>query len=157
MTNNRDFVKTPIVAIGASAGGVQALQDFFKVVLPNTGAAFVVVLHLSPEHSSQLSAIIGAQTSMPVYEVSKPYPVTANTVYVIPPNRDLVISTDKIDSEPASIRRGARAPIDHFFRSMGQEHGDGFAIILTGGGADGAVGVKAVKEGKRSHSRAGSG
>ncbi len=147
MTKNDESMKVPIVAIGASAGGVQALQALFRAVSPNTGAAFVVVLHLSPEHSSQLAAIIGAQTAMPVHEVSDAMPIKANTVYVIPPNRELVVAAEKIDSQPITELRGSRAPIDHFFRSMAIEHGDGFAIILTGGGTDGAVGVKAVKEG----------
>lgn len=139
-------VQIPIVAMGASAGGVQALQAFFKAVSPETGAAFVVVLHISPERGSQLAAIIAAQTSMPVHEVTKPRTIEQNTVYVIPPNRELIVSSDKIEAQPVASR-SLRAPIDHFFRSMAHEHGDGFAIILTGGGADGAVGVKAVKEG----------
>lgn len=139
--------KVPIVAIGASAGGVAALQEFFSTVSPTTGAAFVVVLHLAPEQSSALAHIIGLETMMPVTDVEAECLIEADTVYVIAPNRNLVVSANNIASSALAHERAPKAPIDHFFRSMASEHGDGFALVLTGGGADGALGVKAVKEG----------
>src|SRR5262249_41568925 len=72
--------------------------------------------------------------------------IETDTVYVIPPNRRLLVSADHISSAPFDEPRGQRSPIDLFFRSVAEQHGDGFAIILTGAGSDGAVGVKAVKE-----------
>jgi two-component system CheB/CheR fusion protein len=152
MVNSIDDVTTsvqervPVASIGASAGGIVALQSFFEALPDNVGAAFVVIVHLDPEHASDLTRIIAMRTKMPVLEVTREQPMKANTVYVIPPNRRLLVSADNISSAPFEEPRGQRAPIDLFFRSMAREHGDGFAIILTGAGSDGAVGVKAVKE-----------
>jgi two-component system CheB/CheR fusion protein len=136
----------PVASIGASAGGVTALQEFFDALPPKVGAAFVVIVHLDPEHSSQLSNIIAQRTMMPVVEVKEDVAIEADKIYVIPPNRRLLVSADMISSAPFTEPRGQRAPIDQFFRSVAEQHGDGFAIILTGGGSDGTVGVKAVKE-----------
>jgi len=139
--------RVPVASIGASAGGVTALQSFFEALPDKVGAAFVVIVHLDPEHGSELSHIIAARTKMPVVEVTHDEPIDADKVYVIPPNRRLLVSADRISSAPFDEPRGQRAPIDLFFRSVAEQHGDGFAIILTGAGSDGAVGVKAVKEG----------
>jgi two-component system CheB/CheR fusion protein len=138
--------RVPVASIGASAGGVAALQDFFEALPARVGAAFVVIVHLDPEHSSELSRIISARTSMPVIEVVESHHIEADTIYVISPNRRLLVSADGISSAPFEEPRGQRAPIDQFFRSVADHHGDGFAIILTGAGSDGAVGVKTVKE-----------
>jgi two-component system, chemotaxis family, CheB/CheR fusion protein len=139
--------RIPVASIGTSAGGVAALQQFFEALPEHVGAAFVVIVHLDPKHGSELSRIIAARTKMPVIEVTKDEPIEADKVYVIPPDRRLLVSADRISSAPFDEPRGRRAPIDLFFRSVAEQHGDGFAIILTGAGADGAVGVKAVKEG----------
>jgi len=138
--------RPPLVSIGASAGGVTALQTFFEALPDQTGAAFVVVVHLDPEHASEMSRIIAGRTGMPVIEVLQDQPIEPNKVYVIPPNRQLLVSADQISSTAFDEPRGQRAPIDQFFRSVADQHGDGFAVILTGGGADGTVGVKAIKE-----------
>jgi two-component system, chemotaxis family, CheB/CheR fusion protein len=141
-----DKIRPPLVSIGASAGGVTALQTFFDALPGQTGAAFVVVVHLDPEHASDMARIIASRTSMPVIEVVRDQPIEPDKVYVIPPNRRLLVSADQISSAAFEEPRGQRAPIDQFFRSVADQHGDGFAIILTGGGADGTVGVKAIKE-----------
>src|SRR5215475_11119 len=140
-------VRVPVASIGASAGGVTALQSFFEALPDRVGAAFVVIVHLDPEHSSELSRIIAARTRMPVVEVTQDEPIEPDKVYVIPPDRRLLVTADRISSAPFDEPRGQRAPIDLFFRSVAEQHGDGFAIILTGAGSDGTVGVKAVKEG----------
>jgi two-component system CheB/CheR fusion protein len=142
-----DGSRVPVASIGASAGGVTALQAFFEALPEKVGAAFVVIVHLDPEHASNLSSIIASRTRMPVVEVTSDERIEGDKVYVIPPNRRLLVSADRISSAPFDEPRGHRAPIDQFFRSVADEHGDGFAIILTGGGSDGTVGVKAVKEG----------
>jgi two-component system, chemotaxis family, CheB/CheR fusion protein len=142
-----DGGRVPMASIGASAGGITALQAFFEALPEKVGAAFVVIVHLDPEHASNLSSIIASRTKMPVVEVVRDERIEADKVYVIPPNRRLLVSADQISSAPFDEPRGQRAPIDQFFRSVADEHGDGFAIILTGGGSDGTVGVKAVKEG----------
>ena len=137
----------PVVAgIGASAGGIQALQAFFAALPADLGIAFVVVVHLSPEHRSALPAILGACTAMPVEAVTRTVALEGNRVYVIPPDRRLEITDRSIAAVPFDEPRGHRAPIDLFFRSLAEQHGDGFGIVLSGGGSDGAIGVRAIKE-----------
>jgi two-component system, chemotaxis family, CheB/CheR fusion protein len=138
--------RVPVASIGASAGGITALQAFFEALPQKVGAAFVVIVHLDPEHASELPRIIAARAKMPVVQVTGDHAIEADKIYVIPPNRRLLVSTDHISSAEFEEPRGQRAPIDQFFRSVADQHGDGFAIILTGAGSDGAVGVKAVKE-----------
>jgi two-component system CheB/CheR fusion protein len=136
----------PVVGIGASAGGVQALQALFDGLPPDLGLAYVVILHLAPDRHSELAHILSHHTKMPVATVAGPTPLEADHVYVIPPDRSLAITRDRISSEPFADPHGRRAPIDLFFRSLAAGLGDGFALILSGGGSDGALGVKAVKE-----------
>jgi two-component system CheB/CheR fusion protein len=134
-----------MVGIGASAGGVQALQTFFDALPDETGAVFVVIIHLDPRAQSDLTSILAARTRMPVVQVKDTETVKPNRVYVIPPDRRLELTDGQIAAAKFDEPRGQRAPIDLFFRSIG-EHGDGFAVILTGAGADGSLGVRAVKE-----------
>src|SRR4051794_25241993 len=138
--------KTIVVGIGASAGGVKALQQLFAALPEQTGAAFVVVVHLDPDMRSEMSSILATRTHMPVLQVGKPVALQPDHVYVIPPDRRLQITNDEIAAAEFDEPRGKRAPIDLFFRSLAEQHGDGCAVILTGAGSDGAVGVKAVKE-----------
>jgi two-component system CheB/CheR fusion protein len=135
----------PIVGIGASAGSVKALQAFFEALPDYSGAAFVVIVHLAPESHSELPGILAARTRMQVTQVHERASLEPDHVYVIPPDRHLQISDNQISAYEFDNPRGQRAPIDLFFRSLA-EHGDGFAIVLTGAGSDGAVGLKAVKE-----------
>ena len=136
----------PIAGIGASAGGIKALQAFFETLPDQVGAAIAVIVHLDPDRHSDLTKLLAVRTRMPVQQVDQRVPLKPDHVYVIPPNRSLLISDQHIAVAEFDEPRGQRAPIDQFFRSMADQHGDGFAIILTGAGADGAVGVKAVKE-----------
>jgi two-component system CheB/CheR fusion protein len=141
-----DPTKQLIVGIGASAGGVEALQGFFGALPDQIGAAFVVIIHLDPHRHSELASILASRARMPVTQVGATETLRANHVYVIPPDRRLQITDDTISAVQFDEPRGRRAPIDLFFRSMAERHGDGFAIILTGAGSDGAIGVRAVKE-----------
>jgi two-component system CheB/CheR fusion protein len=138
--------KPVIVAIGASAGGVQALQAFFGSMPANTGAAFIVVVHLDPQHRSELSAIVAARTNMPVVQVETSARLEPNHVYVIPPDRRLQVVDHELSATLFEEPRGQRLPIDFLFRSVAERLGDGFAVILSGAGSDGALGVRAVKE-----------
>jgi two-component system CheB/CheR fusion protein len=138
--------KTVVVGIGASAGGVRALQHLFAALPEKTGAAFVVVVHLDPDTRSEMSNILAARTHMPVRQVGNPVALQPDHVYVIPPDRRLHITNDEIATAEFNEPRGKRAPIDLFFRSLAEQHGDGCAVILTGAGSDGAIGVRAVKE-----------
>jgi two-component system CheB/CheR fusion protein len=138
--------KPLMVAIGASAGGVQALQELFTALPDKTGAAYVVVVHLDPEHRSELPSIISARTRMPVIQVAQTEKLEADHVYVIPPDKRLQLVDHQISATEFDEPRGKRSPIDFFFRSVAERLGDGIAIILSGAGSDGALGVRAVKE-----------
>jgi len=135
-----------VAGIGASAGGVQALQTLFEALPADLGLAYVVILHQAPDRESELGRILGARTAMPVSVVGRPQALEPNHVYVIPPDRSLSISDEQIAADRFEDQAARRAPIDLFFRSLAAQHGDGFAVILSGGGSDGALGVKAVKE-----------
>lgn len=137
--------RIPVVGIGASAGGIKALQKFFELLPEKVGAAFVVIVHLDPEYRSELPEILASRNRMPVKQVTASAALTKDCIYVIPPDRQLRISEDEISAVPFEEPRGRRAPIDHFFLSLAEQHGDGFAVILSGAGSDGALGVKAVK------------
>jgi two-component system CheB/CheR fusion protein len=143
--SERPSSKPVIVGIGASAGGIQALQTFFQALPDHTGAAFVVIVHLDPYSHSELSRILATRTQMPVIQVEATEKLQANRVYVIPPDRHLQITDHDISAAKFDEPRGQRAPIDLFFRSLAGK-GDGIAVILSGAGSDGALGVKAVKE-----------
>jgi len=136
----------PVCAIGASAGGVSVLRTLFQELPDDLGLAYVVILHLAPEHPSAMADILGACTSMPVHQVDDTPELRPNCVYVIPPDRELVIEGDSITAREFSEPRGKRAPIDMFFRSVAQARGDGMAVVLTGAGADGSNGLRAIQE-----------
>lgn len=137
---------TPICAIGASAGGVKALQTLFREMPDDLGLAYVVILHLAPDQPSAMSEILGSVTTMGVHQVQDTPRLQPNCVYVIAPDRELVIEGDNVHARPFSEPRGRRAPIDMLFRSIAESRGDGLAVVLTGAGADGAIGVAAIKE-----------
>ena len=138
--------RIPVVGIGASAGGIEPLQTLFGNLNPSLGAAYVVIVHLDPGHSSELARLLSNHTTMKVTQVTEEMHIEPNAVYVIAPDRRLLISDNTIAATPFDEPRGRRAPIDLFFRSLAEQHGDGFAIVLSGGGSDGALGVRAVRE-----------
>src|SRR5581483_2793026 len=154
--NNNDGGLPPAVAstrrvtvagIGASAGGIEALREFFDAVPPDLGIAYVVIVHLSPDHNSELATIIGRRTKMPVLAVTEhQLELKRDHVYVISPDHKLEISDTTIGAAPFRDPQGRRTAIDVIFRSLAVSHGDGFAIVLSGGGSDGTLGAKAVKE-----------
>ena len=139
-------VSFPTVGIGASAGAVNALQAFLHEVPGDTGAAFVVIVHLEPTHTSELAEILARSANMPVQQVNRKIKLEPNNIYVIPPNRRLLVTDHEIATFAFDEPRGQRTPIDQFFRSLADQQGDGFAVVLTGAGSDGAVGAKAIKE-----------
>lgn len=146
MPDTGEAAYVPICGVGASAGGVKALQALFRELPVDLGIAYVVVLHLSPDHPSQMSEILATVTSMPVHQVTDTPELHANCVYVIAPDRELVIEGDNVHARPFTQPRGRRAPIDMLFRSIAQGRGDGLAVVLTGAGSDGALGLGAIKE-----------
>jgi two-component system, chemotaxis family, CheB/CheR fusion protein len=136
-----------VVGIGASAGGIEALRQFFDAVPADLGLAYVVIVHLAPDHNSELAAILGRRTRMPVVEVNdKQLELKADHAYVIPPDHKLEISDGSIRATAFGDALSRRTAIDVFFRSLAASHADGFAIVLSGGGSDGVIGARAVKE-----------
>ena len=141
------YSMTPIVGLGGSAGSIQALCEFFKLMAPDSGLVFVVVLHLSPEHESTLAAIFQRETSMPVVQVKDGVKVEANTVYVIPPGKHLASTNGHLRLTALQSDKGKRVAVDIFFRTLADSHGaHSAAIVFSGGDGDGAVGLKRIKE-----------
>ncbi len=138
--------KPAVVGIGASAGGLAALKRFFDRVPADSGLAFVVVVHLSPDHKSHLADLLQPHIKFPVQQVTETTPLAPNHVYIIPPNANLsTIDTHLRLSKLEALRR-QRAPIDHFFRTLADTHdGSSIGVILTGTGSDGTLGIKDIK------------
>ncbi len=106
----------------------------------------MVIVHLDPEHRSELPNILASRTRMPVAQIGDRQALVANHVYVIPPDRRLEMVDHEITAFKFEEPHGHRAPIDLFFRSVADRLGDGFALIFSGAGSDGSLGVRAVKE-----------
>lgn len=137
----------PVVGIGASAGGLQALLRFFEQMPNDNGMAFVVILHLSAKHESNTHNIIQGVTRMPVVQVTKPMPIEKNRVYVIPPAYQLSMRDGHLSVSKPERKRGQLVAIDLFFRTLAEVHRErAFCLVLSGTGSDGAVGVSRVKE-----------
>lgn len=137
----------PVVGLGGSAGCLSALQAFFSQMPGETGLAFVVVLHLAPEYESTLAEILQRSTSMPVLQVRERLRVKPNHVYVIPPGKHLTATNGHLALSELERARGKRVAVDLFFRTLADTHGpNSVAIILSGAGSDGAIGIKRIKE-----------
>jgi two-component system, chemotaxis family, CheB/CheR fusion protein len=137
----------PVVGLGASAGGLEAFQNFLAAVPPDAGLAFVLVQHLDPNHESMLAELLGRRTEMPVRQVTDGMRIEPNNVYLIPPNANLSIVEATLRLSEFSEPRGFRRPIDDFFRSLAVDQGSNAAcIVLSGTGGDGSEGLRAVKE-----------
>ncbi len=135
----------PIVGMGASAGGLEAFEQFFRSMPPDSGMAFVLAPHLDPDHSSLLSEILQRSTAMPVVEAQDQMAVAPNGVYVIPPNRDMAIFHGVLQLSVPGQPRGQRMPIDAFLRSLADDQGENaIGIILSGTGTDGTLGLRAI-------------
>ena len=137
----------PIVGIGASAGGLEVLELFLKNVPVDSGMAFVIVQHLDPTHKGILAELLQRVTPMKVSQVKDRTRVQPDRVYVIPPNKDLSILHGVLHLLDPVTPRGLRLPIDFFFRSLAADSEDhSIGVILSGMGADGTLGLKAIKE-----------
>ncbi len=135
-----------IVGIGASAGGLEALQKLFKNVPPKNGMAFVLVPHLDPTHISIMPELLQKYCRMPVREIADGMTVEPDTVYIVPSNKNLAILHGVLQLLETTNNPGSRMPIDYFLRTLAQDAGDrAIAVILTGMGTDGTMGLRAVK------------
>ena len=139
--------QTPIIGIGASAGGLEACEAFFRNVQPHSGLAYVVVQHLSPDHVSMLTEILQRSTHMKVMEAQHDMRLKPDCVYVMPPNSEMTVSRGTLQLTPPLKPRGHNLPINTFFYSLARD-GDEAAtgIILSGTGSDGTLGLKAIME-----------
>jgi two-component system CheB/CheR fusion protein len=137
---------TTIVAIGASAGGVEALTDLMNHLAPDTGMAFVLVQHLDPKHHSILTELLARKTAMSVTEVSDGLVVEPNHVYVIPPNATMSISDHTLRLSPREESRGVHMSVDHFMRALAEQMGNrAIGVILSGSGSDGTLGMAEIQ------------
>ncbi|NCO71229.1 MAG: PAS domain-containing protein [Shewanella vesiculosa] len=142
------MVNTPIiVGIGASAGGLEALADFFSHVLTPSSIAFVVIQHLDPTRKSIMPELLQRTTLMKVTQASNGMEVKPNCVYVIPPNKDLSMLHGSLFLLDPIASRGLRLPIDFFFRALANDQNErAVGVILSGMGSDGTLGLRAIKE-----------
>lgn len=146
MENNRKNA-FHIVGIGGSAGSLEAFEEFFRNMPADTGMAFVLVSHLDPTHKALLAELLQRVTAMKVIQVIDGMKVQPNSVYVIPPNRDMSIMHGTLQLLEPSMPRGFRMPIDFFFRHLADDQRElSIGIILSGMGTDGTLGIKAIKE-----------
>ena len=135
-----------VVGIGASAGGIAPLQHFFAEMAEDSGLAFVVVMHLSPDFESQLAEVLQQKTRMPVVQVTEAVKVKPNHVYVIPPNHQLTFDDRMLRLLPPQQAQGRRVTIDLFFRTLAYAYGQrAVSIIMSGTDSDGVIGLKHVR------------
>ena len=141
-----DEAKLTIVGIGASAGGLRALQQFMDAVPADSGMAFVVIMHLDPDRESRMSELLQDRADIPVTQVNGSVTVEANHVYMIPPGHDLTMRGSSVELH----KRGDRAdhaPVDLFFRTLAEARGaSAVGVILSGTGVDGTMGIRAIRE-----------
>ena len=136
----------PVVGIGASAGGLEAMKKLLESLPADTGMALVLVQHLEPKHQSLLAKLLARSTEMPVQEVSEGMRVQPNQLYVIPANADLSLADGVLHVVPRKAPAGHHLPIDSFLRSLAEARGtQAIGVILSGTGSDGTAGLQAIK------------
>lgn len=137
----------PLVGIGASAGGLEAIEQFLRHVPEKSGMAFVIVQHLDPTHKGMLVELLQRGTAMPVVQAKDRLKVEPDHVYVIPPNKDMSLLHGQLHLLPPASPRGLNLPIDFFFRSLAEDKQErSIGVILSGMGSDGTLGIRAIKE-----------
>ncbi len=136
-----------IVAIGASAGGLEAIHEFFDNMPSNGNLSFVIIQHLSPDYKSLLVELVGRHTNMKVVEAAHDAPVEKNSVYVIPNNKILTISKGRLQLNEKNFEKAPNTAIDFFLRSLAEDQGPkAIAVILSGTGTDGTKSIAAIHE-----------
>jgi two-component system CheB/CheR fusion protein len=135
------------VGIGASAGGLEALQDFFKPMPLDTGMVFIVIQHLSPDYKSLMNELLARHTNISIKIAEDGMETKPNTIYLIPPKNNLTIFHGRLYLEEQKNKKGLNLPIDIFFRSLAiDKEKNSIGVILSGTGSDGTLGIKAIKE-----------
>jgi two-component system CheB/CheR fusion protein len=136
-----------VIGIGASAGGLEALQDFFSAMPVDTSLAFVVIQHLSPDYKSLMDELLARHTSIPIQVAGDGMPIRPNNIYLIPPRKNISIFHEKLYLDDQGAKKGLNLPIDIFFRSLATDKAKhAIGIILSGTGSDGTLGTRAIKE-----------
>ena len=136
----------PVVGVGASAGGVEALSQLLHNLPLDTGMAFVLIPHLAPQHESMMAPVLSHTTKLPVVDVEEGMEVQANHVYLIPPNKHMSIAGSRLHLIPRPPQHGHPLPIDQFLISLAEDRKDkAIGVILSGTSSDGTLGLKAIK------------
>ena len=136
-----------VVGLGASAGGLEALDKLFDALPPDIGMAFVVIQHLEPTHKSMMVGLLAGHTSMKVLEAAEDMPIERDHVYLIPPGVYLSIRAGAFQLTKPRERHGARMPFDFFLRSLAEDCGErAVCAVLSGTGADGSLGLTAIHD-----------
>ncbi|PIW44469.1 MAG: hypothetical protein COW18_12950 [Zetaproteobacteria bacterium CG12_big_fil_rev_8_21_14_0_65_54_13] len=137
----------PVIAVGASAGGLEALKTFFRHMPVNTDAAFVVIVHLDPAREDMMVTLLSRYTAMPVMQTADHLKIRPNHVYIIPPNRDMGIAHGTLSLHPRTSPHGLHLPVNLFFNALAVSQPDrAAAIILSGTGSDGTIGIRAIRQ-----------
>ncbi|MCC7217025.1 MAG: chemotaxis protein CheB, partial [Burkholderiales bacterium] len=140
-------VDFPVVGLGASAGGLRALMEFFRHVDARSGAAYVVIVHLSPDHESSAPQLLQGVTVLPVAAVTERTAIRPNRVYVISPKSELDMNDGHLEFAASGPKRPSFT-IDRFFITLAKAHRNrSVCVVLSGTGSDGTIGAKAVKAG----------
>jgi two-component system, chemotaxis family, CheB/CheR fusion protein len=135
-----------LVAIGASAGGIEATSELLKSLPADTGLSFVLVQHLDPKHHSMLTDLLSKQTAMRVSEIKDGMSIERNHFYVIPPNASMTVAGRTLQLHPREEARGVPMPIDHFMRSVAEEYRErSIGVVLSGSGTDGTLGIAEIQ------------
>jgi two-component system CheB/CheR fusion protein len=135
-----------IVGLGASAGGLESLEKFFMPMPTDSGMAFVVIQHLSPDFKTMMDELLARRTAMPIHLAENNMPVQADSVYLLPPKKDMIISQGRLLLTDRENLQELSLPIDHFLRSLAQDAGHrAIGIILSGTGSDGSRGITHIK------------
>lgn len=136
----------PVVGVGASAGGLEALESFFRNIKSDCGLSFVVIQHLSPDYKSLMGELLSKYTEMPIYRAEDGMRIKKNCVYLIPPKKNMTIFHNKLYLTEQKPTTGLNLPIDIFFRSLAEDYGErAIGVVLSGTGSDGTLGIRAIK------------
>jgi len=147
MSEEGSTTRVPVVGIGASAGGLEALTTFLAGVPPSPGAAFVVIQHLDPHHPSLMAELLSKASELPARQLTEDVDVEPDVVYCLPPGGHALLDGDRLLLVEPDAPRGHRLPVDRFFASLAESRGPlAMAVILSGTGSDGTLGAQAVKE-----------
>jgi two-component system, chemotaxis family, CheB/CheR fusion protein len=134
------------VGVGASAGGLEALEQFFKNMKPDSGLSFVVVQHLSPDYKSLMVELLSKHTMMKVFRAEDGMKIMPDCIYLIPPKKNMTVFHGKLFLTEQDHHHVINLPIDIFFRSLAEDYSDkSIGIILSGTGSDGTLGIRAIK------------